>query len=181
MESVLRKPILLTRHPETPSSARTLPVWVGRTGRWLRTTFRIPGDTSALLFPARELSEFRSNLWEHSCFEAFVRPSGAREYVEVNLSPSTAWAGYHFDDYRQGMRAVSLGRPKVVSTPWQNRYELSAGVMLPDWGDLPWQVNLCAVLEEKDGNKSYWALAHPPGKPDFHHPDCFVLELPAAV
>ena len=27
---------------------------------------------------------------------------------------------------------------------------------------------------------SYWALAHPPGKPDFHHPDCFALELPAA-
>jgi hypothetical protein len=23
-------------------------------------------------------------------------------------------------------------------------------------------------------------LAHPPGKPDFHHSDCFALELPAA-
>jgi len=23
-------------------------------------------------------------------------------------------------------------------------------------------------------------LAHPPGKPDFHHPDCFALELPPA-
>ena len=28
--------------------------------------------------------------------------------------------------------------------------------------------------------KSYWALAHPPGKEDFYHFDCFAHELPAA-
>jgi hypothetical protein len=39
---------------------------------------------------------------------------------------------------------------------------------------------LSAVIEETDGRKSYWALAHPPGTPDFHHPDCFTLELPRA-
>jgi hypothetical protein len=33
------------------------------------------------------------------------------------------------------------------------------------------------VLEENDGGKSYWALAHSPAKPDFHHTDCFALEL----
>ena len=38
---------------------------------------------------------------------------------------------------------------------------------------------LSAVIEELDGTKSYWALAHPPGKPDFHHPDCFALTLGA--
>jgi len=36
------------------------------------------------------------------------------------------------------------------------------------------------TFEETNGRLSYWALAHPPGKPDFHHPDCFALELPAA-
>jgi hypothetical protein len=36
------------------------------------------------------------------------------------------------------------------------------------------------VIEETNGRKSYWALAHPPGKPDFHHSDCFALGLPAA-
>ena len=35
-----------------------------------------------------------------------------------------------------------------------------------------------AVLEEKDGTKSYWALAHPGGKPDFHDPGCFAAHLP---
>ena len=52
---------------------------------------------------------------------------------------------------------------------------------LPDLPrDAPWQLGLSAVIEEADGRLSYWALAHPPGKPDFHHSDCFALELPAA-
>ena len=36
-----------------------------------------------------------------------------------------------------------------------------------------------AVIEETGGTKSYWALTHPPGKPDFHHPTCFTATLPA--
>jgi hypothetical protein len=36
---------------------------------------------------------------------------------------------------------------------------------------------LCAVIEEESGMLSYWALNHPPGKPDFHHPDSFALEI----
>lgn len=44
----------------------------------------------------------------------------------------------------------------------------------------PCKLNLAAVIEENDGTKSYWALHHPdPEKPDFHHPDSFVLKLPA--
>ena len=41
---------------------------------------------------------------------------------------------------------------------------------------------LSAVLEADDGTLSYWALHHPPGSPDFHHANCFVLRLegPAA-
>ena len=37
--------------------------------------------------------------------------------------------------------------------------------------------NLAVVLEERDGTKSYWALAHAPDKPDFHAPDCFIAKL----
>lgn len=42
----------------------------------------------------------------------------------------------------------------------------------------PWLASLSAVIEERHGAKSYWALAHGSDKPDFHHPDSFVLELP---
>ena len=37
------------------------------------------------------------------------------------------------------------------------------------------------VIEEADGTKSFWAMAHPANAPDFHDPACFVLELPAAM
>lgn len=42
----------------------------------------------------------------------------------------------------------------------------------------PWLASLSAVIEEAHGAQSYWALVHPSDKPDFHHPDSFVLELP---
>ena len=50
---------------------------------------------------------------------------------------------------------------------------------LPAAGD--WRLGLTAVVEETGGRISYWALAHPAGRPDFHRADCFVLELPAPV
>jgi hypothetical protein len=37
------------------------------------------------------------------------------------------------------------------------------------------------VIEENDGMLSYWSLKHPPGNPDFHHPDSFALELESAA
>jgi hypothetical protein len=33
------------------------------------------------------------------------------------------------------------------------------------------------VIEDIGGGRSYWALAHPAGKPDFHHADGFTIEL----
>ena len=61
-----------------------------------------------------------------------------------------------------------------------HRAALHAVLQMP-WffSDDVWAVALSAVIEETDGAKSYWALAHPPGPPDFHHPDCFALTLPA--
>ena len=41
----------------------------------------------------------------------------------------------------------------------------------------PLRLGLSAVIEDDSGKLSYWALKHPSGKPDFHHPDTFVLEI----
>jgi hypothetical protein len=45
--------------------------------------------------------------------------------------------------------------------------------------EIAWQIGASAVIEETNGTKSYWALAHPPGKADFHHSDCFAAVLGA--
>jgi hypothetical protein len=40
-------------------------------------------------------------------------------------------------------------------------------------------LNLSAVIERRNGSRSYWALAHPKSnRPDFHTRDCFVAKLP---
>ena len=56
------------------------------------------------------------------------------------------------------------------------RIELNAHVPLVMF-ESP-HLGLSAVIEGADGSLSYWALVHPPGKPDFHNADCFALELP---
>ncbi|HYJ52366.1 MAG TPA: DOMON-like domain-containing protein [Allosphingosinicella sp.] len=150
-------------------------------------TFRLPGDTSMVELPVRieprvKQSERRraDRLWEHTCFECFVRPEGEAGYLEFNFSPSMEWAAYRFDDYRENMRDADVTCPAIVATARPNRFEISVRIDLPpEWKGRCWRAGFAAVIEEKDRTKSYWALAHPPGDPDFHHPDCFALELPA--
>ena len=42
------------------------------------------------------------------------------------------------------------------------------------------RMGLSAVLEDRRGRKSYWALAHASDTPDFHDPACFTAMLPAS-
>jgi len=114
-------------------------------------------------------------LWQRTCFEAFVR-QGDNAYVEFNLSPSGQWAAYDFDSYRSGMRNREVLAPKITVESGPFEVVLTADL---DVADLSGALALSAVIEETDGTKSYWALAHPPGRPDFHHAACFAAALPA--
>ncbi len=100
-------------------------------------------------------------------------------YVELNLSPSGAFAAYHFDHYRTGMTALAMPAPRIDVDLGNER--LTMTVRLAE-DDLPWdrtgRIGISAVMADKAGCTSYWALAHPPGRPDFHHHDCFALMLP---
>ena len=42
------------------------------------------------------------------------------------------------------------------------------------------QTRLSAIIEDTNGNRSFWALAHPPGEPDFHDAACFAAQVPPA-
>lgn len=176
----MKKWIELLCHDQTRTRAFTrLLVGISRSRDLLRITYRVPWNVSELLLPPRSEPKRQNGLWQRTCFEAFIRVDGSTEYLELNLSPSGEWASYVFEAYRKGMTEARLEPVKMVSSANDFRYQLSALLQLPDFAEMPWTLNLAAVLEEKAGHKSYWALAHPPGSPDFHHPDCFTLELPA--
>lgn len=124
-------------------------------------------------------------LWRHTCFEAFVRASSGTAYYEFNLAPSTQWAAYRFGGYRADMSAADgMDTPAINVQEGAGDYTLKATLELDRLadlpGDVPWRLGLAAVIEEANGGQSYWALAHPPGKADFHHADGFVHELRTA-
>jgi predicted GIY-YIG superfamily endonuclease len=146
----------------------------------LRLRFRLTGPIDLLNVPGPGVPERAEGLWQSLCFEAFVRPCGSPAYFEINLAPSRRWAAYRFQGRREGMAPVDIPEPRVQVDKGQYALEVSAILQLP--ADLAGAaINLAAVIEEKSGHRSYWALAHPPsGPPDFHDPACFVLELPPA-
>jgi len=145
----------------------------------------VTGTTGDLSLPPVTAPARSDGLWRHTCFEAFLRAGPGAAYTEFNFAPSLRWAAYRFDGYRSGMRvAVGIGAPRIEVRSKSGRYELQAALELDGVpgcsGDAPWRLGLAAVIEDTGGIRSYWALAHPPGKADFHHSDCFALELPAA-
>lgn len=164
----------LIPHPTTAGGPiHTLTVQMERVGDGLWLRFTAEGDVDRIAWPARAAPGRADELWRHTCFEAFVR-SGAG-YREYNLSPSGAWASYAFDGYRSGMAAADEGATVAGLDGASDMAALEGTIQLPPEAGL---LALSAVIEDMDGNISYWALAHPSDKPDFHHPDSFVLELP---
>lgn len=137
----------------------------------------VTGVIDELSLPVVAASARVGELWRHTCFEAFVRASPGFAYTELNFAPSTEWAAYRFSGYREGMTvAHEFEAPRIEVQSNAECYVLLAALELP--GGAAWRLGLSAVIEERDGRKSYWALAHPPGKPDFHHADCFAYEFP---
>ncbi|MET0365416.1 MAG: DOMON-like domain-containing protein [Sphingobium sp.] len=182
----------LVRHPASPIPPidRICVEFSRPTDARLIFRYRIEGDISALVIAPQLPTGGRANdLWQTTCFEAFVkRPEGPR-YVEFNFSPSSQWATYLFDDYREGRRDFEwAGLPRFDIRAGQDSFELSVAVDLSQtqqgWRTIDLGLGLSVVVETRgDRQKSYWALAHPPGDPDFHHGDCFgqVLRAPGAA
>ena len=105
----------LTPHPDGPSSPVTrLEVDVVRSGSGLALTYHLSGDVRSVRVPPTLPGGRADGLWRRTCLEAFVRGAGD-DYLELNFSPSTQWAAYRFDAYRQGMTALS---PATVDVTW---------------------------------------------------------------
>jgi len=163
-------------HPHPLSGRRVLnqlDVQFERQGALLWLRFTAEGDVGEIAWPAEQGTGRADELWKHTCFEAFVQTDDG--YYEYNLSPSSRWATYRFTDYREGMRPAD----EVVVIDGldgaSDMVALEAKIQLPPGAR---RLGLSAVIEATDGSVSYWAVAHPSDKPDFHHPDSFVLELP---
>lgn len=180
------RPHALTLHPScAPGAVRRIEVELQEAFRGaLEVSFLLEGDVASLRIPAPRPPERQDGLWRHSCFEVFIAAEGGR-YAEINLAPSGDWAAYVFDGYRAGMRPLDLPPPGIEAVVGTDRLALRARL---DFASLtysgiaaPWRVGASAVIEDRAGVLSYWALEHAAEKPDFHHADGFVVALGAPV
>ncbi len=147
-------------------------------GGVLSLRFTLFGNPEALILPSLEPPARRDRLWEHTCCEAFLAVPGEAGYRELNLAPSGAWAAYAFQRYREPGQIPEDLVPRITVHRLPDRWTLDAELRLPEpQVGRPLRLALAAVVEQQDGGLSYWALQHPAGRPDFHHPQSFVLAL----
>jgi hypothetical protein len=178
---------MLICHPCAPCPAvGGIEVTVSANASGFELEYVVTGAIGAMRVPAAQpvRAEPEDGLWQHTCFELFVasaNPAGPPGYAEFNFSPSGRWASYRFDSYRQGMRpGMRTAQEFGLATHSDRRSEhlaVTARMDLRKFMPPPYRIGLAAVIEDADGSHSYWALAHPPGGPDFHHPDGFALSF----
>ena len=179
MRAPVKRTVQLTPHPAVRGPAvRGIEVSVSRAEGKLTVTYRLDGYMDRLRVPLERPACATDRLWEHTCFELFVARSGAPGYHELNFAPYGTSAVYAFEDYRQ--RLESDLTAKTPRRQWGDAsFELIAEIELsaldPAYVDAEIVLGVSAVIEDIDGQLSYWALAHPQPKPDFHHRDAFAL------
>ena len=175
--------LALKLHPDsTTAAASSVEVEVTRPrDSALTLSYVVIGKISSVRVPSVVAPARADGLWQHTCFEAFLAILPNVGYYEFNFSPSTQWAAYGFSDYRSGMQVASgIDAPAIEVSSSPESCTLRATLALGA-ANVPrgarCRLGLSAVIEETNGNKSYWALAHAPGKPDFHRADCFTHEF----
>jgi hypothetical protein len=173
----------LRRHPSTRAeTVRAIAVRVCRSASAeLQMTFRLDGDIPRICVPSPGVPRIATQLWQHTCFEAFIAVEGQPAYHEFNFAPSGEWAVYAFCGYRNGgPLANETMRPHIAVRSTDNRLELDTLVRLDGLSAVhpsaSLRIGFSAVIEASDG-LSYWALRHPGDKPDFHDADGFALLL----
>jgi hypothetical protein len=141
--------------------------------------YRLSGQLDQLRLPAPQPASPADNLWQHTCLEAFIASGDGTDYQEFNFSPSGQWAHYAFTNYRErAADEAPLLVPALSFHSSANALELTARLTAPlPPVRRPLQIGLTAVIETRDGAKSYWALRHAASQPDFHLRQSFTLAL----
>jgi hypothetical protein len=166
--------ISLARHPESAHhAARSVRARVARRDGLLEITYLIEGDMGALRLPPPRPPRIADELWRHTCCELFLAADASDAYREFNFSPSGEWAAYAFSGYRRG-EPVAAADPRIAVRAGPGSFELEARVPIEASEK---RAGLSAVIEDREGRLAYWALRHPPGRPDFHQRQAFALEL----
>jgi hypothetical protein len=176
---------LIPHHQTASDLVETIQAsWSWNRGEPIALDYSLTGDLTRLRIPTPGPPRRSDRLWEHTCFEAFFAVKGRAEYYEFNFAPSGAWALFAFRDYREpAVPPNERLAPEITVRSAARSLQLNVSLWVDCLRSMPSgapvAVALSAVIEDNRGMLSYWALQHPPGKPDFHRRDGFALEIEA--
>lgn len=145
----------------------------------LQVIYGVHGFNLDLRVPTPHAPAPTDALWQTTCCELFVGVVGQLGYREFNFSPSGQWASLEFADTRiPAPHPFDCPAPSIEFERSDDLLKLVATLpkqALPKGDTL--RIAISAILEAEGGHHAWWALAHPAGKPDFHHHAGFVLGL----
>ena len=114
-------------------------------------------------------------LWEKTCFEFFIKNSSGN-YVEFNFSPSFEWNCFSFT--KRGDNLIEWEKMKRPDTDillsidhFLLMVEIKKEYFPKNFFDgetRELNCSITSVIKEKNGELSYWALAHADTRPNFH-------------
>src|SRR5579864_1173720 len=113
-------------------------------------SYFLSGNVGDVVIPPLLPPVRTDGLWKSTCFEAFIS-TGKASYVELNFAPSGQWAAYSFTNYREGMRELDIAPPRIS---FAENWLIAAVELAARPGSA---LNLTAVIERRDGVRSYWA------------------------
>jgi hypothetical protein len=155
---------------------------ISRQNNLLTIHYFLNGETENILFPETLPHPTRKDeLWKATCFEFFLAIQDHPQYWEFNMSSSGDWNVYYMDAYRR----VGFREETAIQ---QLQFDLrdEAGCLLIDAMVVldhivqkgnPIKVGITSVIQTKDQNETYWALAHPNPQADFHLRESFTIQL----
>lgn len=166
--------------------------WLERRGKALALEFQLSCAAeereNAILWPAAGgRPQRRDGLWQHTCLEWFLAHPHGEAYWEFNLCPNGDWNVYALDGYRRGLRPDPHYSDLPVECSGNGRISrfrataaLPAAVLpatLISAQPAELELAVTAILEQRSGAISYWALHHGGAEADFHRRDGFRLRI----
>lgn len=148
----------------------------------IRLVYSLENPNHKLLIPATAKPAQRDGLWQHTCCEAFIAIIGQPQYLEFNFSPSGEWACYAFSDYRKRTDWSDPPPPEIHTIKTDTSLQLEATILLDTlpaiFQDQLLELGISTVLEDKEQNLAYLALAHSQETPDFHRREQWIRLTP---
>ncbi len=141
----------------------------------LQLNYQISGNLENLILAQINQKIKRADkLWQNTCFEAFLKLKDSPEYIELNLSPFSAYNAYLFTGYRQGMQEIKIADINMDSAMLKNQYSFNAEIKFAESYFFE-SFSMTAILKLQSTKTTHWAITHASKKADFHLPDSFIL------